>query len=202
MNECLLSGNGERRDPVSGAAHLGNGYRAYSPALMRFHCPDSLSPFGAGGVNAYAYCADDPVNRSDPSGHLSWQAWTGIGLGVAGLALAVVTAGTSIVVAGSVTAAIESASAVAMAIGAMAVVSDVTAIASGAMAESNPRASAVLGWVSLGAGAAGVVRGAYSLASSAARMLGRLDSFSMTFGLREQLRSPAILGWNRNPEAR
>ncbi|KPZ22499.1 RHS repeat-associated core domain-containing protein, partial [Pseudomonas syringae group genomosp. 3] len=31
--------------------------------------PDSLSPFGKGGLNAYAYCAGDPVNRSDPSGH-------------------------------------------------------------------------------------------------------------------------------------
>ncbi len=26
--------------------HLGNGYRAYNPALQRFTCPDSLSPFG------------------------------------------------------------------------------------------------------------------------------------------------------------
>ncbi len=34
---------------------LGNGYRAYSPVLMRFNSPDSWSPFGEGGVNAYAY---------------------------------------------------------------------------------------------------------------------------------------------------
>jgi hypothetical protein len=35
---------------------------------MRFHAPDTLSPFGKGGINAYMYCAGDPVNHSDPSG--------------------------------------------------------------------------------------------------------------------------------------
>ena len=35
--------------------HLGNGYRAYSPALRRFTCPDSESPFGGGGINPYVY---------------------------------------------------------------------------------------------------------------------------------------------------
>ncbi|MDW9405699.1 hypothetical protein GE454_21845 [Pseudomonas soli] len=49
---------------------LGNGYRHYNPRLMRFGSPDSFSPFGAGGVNAYAYCGGDPVNRTDPSGHV------------------------------------------------------------------------------------------------------------------------------------
>lgn len=49
---------------------LGNGYRGYNPVLMRFHSPDSLSPFAAGGLNCYAYCAGDPVNFSDPSGHM------------------------------------------------------------------------------------------------------------------------------------
>lgn len=66
---CVLAFNGERRDPFTGCYHLGNGYRAYNPALMRFQAPDSFSPFGAGGVNGYAYCAGDPVNRVDPSGH-------------------------------------------------------------------------------------------------------------------------------------
>lgn len=52
---------------------LGNGYRAYATATMRFNSPDSLSPFGEGGLNAYAYCAGDPVNRTDPSGHVFTQ---------------------------------------------------------------------------------------------------------------------------------
>lgn len=48
---------------------LGNGYRFYNPALMRFHSPDSLSPFSVGGTNGYMYCSGDPVNFSDHSGH-------------------------------------------------------------------------------------------------------------------------------------
>ncbi|MBK4997332.1 RHS repeat-associated core domain-containing protein [Pseudomonas sp. S37] len=48
---------------------LGNGYRGYNPVLMRFHSPDSLSPFGVGGLNSYGYCEGDAINFSDPSGH-------------------------------------------------------------------------------------------------------------------------------------
>ncbi|SOQ15034.1 MULTISPECIES: RHS repeat-associated core domain-containing protein [Pseudomonas syringae group] len=61
---------GQRLDPVTGHYLLGNGYRAFNPVLMRFNSPDSLSPFGEGGLNAYGYCAGDPVNRVDPSGHI------------------------------------------------------------------------------------------------------------------------------------
>ncbi|WP_117149693.1 RHS repeat-associated core domain-containing protein [Pseudomonas coronafaciens] len=61
---------GQRVDPVTGHYLLGNGYRAFNPVLMRFNSPDSLSPFGEGGLNAYAYCGGDPVNRVDSSGHM------------------------------------------------------------------------------------------------------------------------------------
>ncbi|WP_024677271.1 RHS repeat-associated core domain-containing protein [Pseudomonas syringae] len=61
---------GERVDPVTGHYLLGNGYRAFNPVLMRFNSPDSLSPFGEGGLNAYAYCEGGPVNRVDSSGHM------------------------------------------------------------------------------------------------------------------------------------
>ena len=59
---------GQRHDPSTGCYHLGNGHRLYSPGQMRYLSPDRLSPFGRGGLNAYAYCAGDPVNHIDPSG--------------------------------------------------------------------------------------------------------------------------------------
>ncbi|VVP17284.1 hypothetical protein PS870_03626 [Pseudomonas fluorescens] len=69
----VLGFNGERIDPVLGGYHLGNGYRLYSPSLRRFTSPDSMSPFGKGGINPYAYCESDPINNTDPTGHhLGW----------------------------------------------------------------------------------------------------------------------------------
>ncbi|MCF5706494.1 hypothetical protein GIV19_04230 [Pseudomonas syringae] len=71
----ILSGfNGERPDPMTGHYLLGNGYRAFNPVLMRFNQPDSLSPFGRGGMNAYAYGLGDPVNNNDPTGHIPMAA--------------------------------------------------------------------------------------------------------------------------------
>ncbi|MEI5102694.1 RHS repeat-associated core domain-containing protein [Streptomyces sp. PmtG] len=152
----ILGYTGQRIDPATGCYHLGNGTRAYHPALQRFTTPDPLSPFGAGGINPYAYCAGDPINRVDPSGHLSWQAWLGIGLGIAGLALTVVTGGMAIVAAGGVLAALSAASTTALVVGTLGVASDVTSIASGALEAASPKASSVLGWVSLGTGLAGL----------------------------------------------
>jgi RHS repeat-associated protein len=71
----LLGFNGERPDPVTGCYLLGNGYRAFNPVLMRFNSPDGWSPFGEGGLNAYAYCVGDPVNRMDKTGHVSALGW-------------------------------------------------------------------------------------------------------------------------------
>lgn len=62
--------NGEVFDLGSSCYLLGLGYRAYSPRLGRFVAADSWSPFGQGGLNAYCYCQGDPVNSSDPSGHM------------------------------------------------------------------------------------------------------------------------------------
>lgn len=61
--------NGQLFDAVSGTYLLGNGYRAYSPTMRAFYSPDSLSPFGGGGVNRYQYCNLDPINNVDPTGH-------------------------------------------------------------------------------------------------------------------------------------
>ncbi|MGN8278261.1 RHS repeat-associated core domain-containing protein [Pseudomonas sp. SMN5] len=73
----LLGFNGERQDPVTGHYLLGNGYRAFNTALMRFNSPDSMSPFGKGGLNAYAYCAGDPINWTDTTGHFP-SLWRGL----------------------------------------------------------------------------------------------------------------------------
>lgn len=67
----LLGFNGERVDPFTGHYLLGNGYRSFNPVLMRFNSPDRHSPFGEGGLNAYAYCLGDPVNREDSTGRSS-----------------------------------------------------------------------------------------------------------------------------------
>lgn len=67
----LLGFTGEAVDPATGHYLLGNGHRAFNPVLMRFNRPDSLSPFGRGGLNAYAYCLGDPVNFSDPTGQFA-----------------------------------------------------------------------------------------------------------------------------------
>jgi RHS repeat-associated protein len=156
----LLPGfNGERADPLSGAYHLGNGYRAYNPLLMRFNCPDSLSPFGVGGINPYIYCADDPVNHTDPSGHISWQGIMGITVGVLGILLAGVSGGMSVAAAGGITAALEATSVTSLAVSVSGVLSDVTAIASGALEDRNPEKSSILGWVSLSTGLAGLFVG-------------------------------------------
>lgn len=64
----LLGFNGQLRDHLISGYFLGS-YRIFSPLLMRFFSPDASSPFGSGGINAYAYCENDPINYTDPSGH-------------------------------------------------------------------------------------------------------------------------------------
>ena len=61
--------------------------RYYSPELCRWISPDSieyLDPESINGLNLYAYCGNDPVNRFDPTGHfgigLTLLIATGVGL--------------------------------------------------------------------------------------------------------------------------
>ncbi|WP_409269630.1 RHS repeat-associated core domain-containing protein [Pseudomonas sp. KCJK9044] len=68
----LLGFCGYPQDPITLCHFLGNGYRAYSPGLMRFLFSDDASPFGEGGINSYCYCGGDPINRIDSSGR-SWH---------------------------------------------------------------------------------------------------------------------------------
>ena len=63
-----LGFNGQPMDGFTRNYLLGNGHRMYCRRLMRFSSSDGLSPFGKGGMNSYAYCGGDPVNRHDPSG--------------------------------------------------------------------------------------------------------------------------------------
>ncbi|MBD2798983.1 hypothetical protein ID854_00525 [Xenorhabdus sp. M] len=152
-NPAIPAYNGERVDQISGAYHLGNGYRAYNPVLMRFNAPDSASPFGAGGFNTYAYCLGDPINHIDPSGHMSPSSIFGIVFGTVGLAVGVVlaipTGGASLSISGAILAGLG-------------IMSDVTGIASSILEDNNPEASSILGWVSLGLGAVTIAGGAIS----------------------------------------
>ncbi len=98
--QSLLGFNDEQPDPVTGCYLLGNGYRAYNPELMRFHSPDSMSPFESGGVNPYAYCVGDPINMTDPTGHFSWKTALAIAISVAAVALTIITLGSGVPLTG------------------------------------------------------------------------------------------------------
>lgn len=159
--------NGQRRDPVSSSYHLGNGYRAYNPVLMRFNCPDSLSPFGRGGINPYTYCLGDPINRADPTGHISWQTGVGIGLGVLSIIATLGAGAVALSVSGGIGAALAATSGTTLISGGLGLVSGVVGVASISFAENAPELSATLGWVSLGLGIAGIGVGSLSAFKSA-----------------------------------
>lgn len=89
----LLGYCAERAEAESDVYLLGNGYRAYDPASMRFRSPDNSSPFGRGGHNAYAYCHADPINRSDPTGHFDWIHGLTLGFIALGIVSTLISAG-------------------------------------------------------------------------------------------------------------
>ncbi|MFK3797655.1 MULTISPECIES: RHS repeat-associated core domain-containing protein [unclassified Pseudomonas] len=150
---------GEQCEPVSGW-YIPGGYRPYDPVLMCFLAPDTDSPFGQGGINPYAWCDGDPVNRVDPDGH-SWVSYalavTGIVLGFIGLipglqalpAFGVLfSTGTSLLTTSNITALV-------------ATTLDIVALATGAASTlleasgNDGKASSILGAISLVTGLAG-----------------------------------------------
>lgn len=186
---CMRVGfNGEIPDRISGQYNLGSGCRAFHPVLMRFACPDSWSPFGAAGLNPWAYCLGDPINRADPSGHISGAGIAGIAAGVLGLLLVPFTAGQSLTVASCAIAGLE-------------IVSGATAIAAGALETTRPQTSATLGWVSLATGMVSsltgtVVAGARKLEGLAAK-LSRING-RIGLPLSGEFRHARFLGVNRS----
>ena len=68
-----LQGKGwinERYDPETGLQYLNARY--YDPLLARFLTPDTWDPDLPGvDINRYAYAGNDPVNFSDPNGHVA-----------------------------------------------------------------------------------------------------------------------------------
>jgi RHS repeat-associated protein len=192
MAYSLAGFNGQRPDPVSGHFHLGNGYRAYNPVPGRFTAPDSWSPFGAGGINPYAYCTGDPVNRTDPSGHMSGMDIVGMVMGTLGILMAPFTAGQSLTVMSCLTAGLE-------------IISGAAAVATGALEDSSPPTSSIMweisfvtGMLSLGIGLAKMAGRAVD---GATRLTGRLQRVNGKIGIpmSGEFRNARFLGIYRNP---
>lgn len=176
---------GELLDNPSGCYLLGAGHhRPYSPTLQCFMAPDARSPFEEGGVNAYAYCAGDPINRNDPSGHF-WQ-WIFAGIAVvasvvsAGMLVAPLIAGSAALTASVAVGAGLSAAGAGVEIGALI-----------AHATGNTTAATVLGAVGIGISAIGVLTSLPSIAHAAAKGFGKLGKAAAS---RTGLRSSATFG--------
>jgi len=153
-NTLLPGFNGERLDPVSQTYHLGNGYRTYNPVLMRFNAPDSWSPFGAGGLNPYAYCEGDPINRADPSGHMSARMGVTLGLDIVSLLGIAFTFGASIGCFGMALAVQFKMTATDVLAAASDLTSMTVSFAGGTISETNPKAAEALAWTGFALGLA------------------------------------------------
>jgi RHS repeat-associated protein len=93
--------------------NLGHGQRIFAPNMRMFYQWDSLSPFGAGGINGYQYCHNNPVVYVDPTGHWAWTSAISIAVAVFSMAISIVTLGVALE-AGAVIAAVAAGAGVAM----------------------------------------------------------------------------------------
>lgn len=187
MNKCNVGFNGERVDLLSGTELLGNGYRAFSPKLMRFGTPDSWSPFGEGGINPYLFCNNDPINQADPTGHMSWTSMTGIIMGSLSIILGTVSLITAIPSGG---ASIAAAASVFTALSGLA--ADGAAIYSSATSESQPQTSAIVGWAAIGLGIVSLGAGFSALGLMRFKSPMRLELVNGHYGI---AMSGRLKGW-------
>jgi RHS repeat-associated protein len=173
---------GEISEDETGCYLLGG--RLYSPRLRRFLSPDHASPFDAGGLNRYAYCGGDPINRVDPTGEswqdwLRWGGWAGVAASIVGaVAATVVTAGAfagvaAAAVAGSLAGAVVTPGMMVMATATVLEVATaaVDLAANIAVETGEDRAAGILGW--LAAGTAVAAAGAAGGALWSAQVAGR-----------------------------
>jgi len=152
------------------------GERFYVPAFRQFVSPDAASPFDNGGLNRYAYCSGDPVNRIDPEG-TAWWDWLGAGLGLLGAVVGTLITGGALLgalgAAGSLTAAVATTgmatTTLAAALDVVAVVAEMGSIAS--MATNNAKLAGVFGWMGLGSGAASAIIGVGKTVQGTRRLL-------------------------------
>lgn len=168
--------SGAQIDPVTGWYFLGNGYRVFNPILMRFHSPDNWSPFGDGGINPYIYALNDPINKKDPSGHLSEAAVTGIVLGAIGILMSIFTLGAAvpaIAAKSAFLAAVAATTKLGKVSAGLSMLSSTFSVASAATTESNPEASHALSITSLASGILGFATGAGGAVQSVVSNLGK-----------------------------
>lgn len=179
---------GELREPGTGLYLLGAGHhRPYSPTLGLFLAPDRASPFGRGGLNNLSYCAGDPINRIDPSGHI-WK-WVVAAVGILAGAIAIAaswgTASTAVglVLTGGIKALTASGGSAIAGVGLGAAGVAVEVAAMGAAAAGDDKTAGILGWVGLGLGVAGVAPALAKVAVKATTQLAtRLNRFSQRIG--------------------
>ncbi|AVY93048.1 MULTISPECIES: RHS repeat-associated core domain-containing protein [Microvirgula] len=149
--------HGERIDwlnPRSQLYHLGDGARSYDPMLQCFLNKDPYCPFSGGGINPYAFCRGDPVNRSDHSGYMSVSAGFGLGMGILGILLGILTLGLATLAAMTVLGSLLLATSTVLGLA-----SSATGIASAVLEDRDPELARTLGWISLGLGMASAVTG-------------------------------------------
>lgn len=89
------------------------GHRYYNPEWGRWLSPDDieyLDPQSINGLNLYAYCNNDPLNKYDPTGHFAmptWLKWTiGAVVLVGTVVAAVATGGAALAVGAAVGAGV------------------------------------------------------------------------------------------------